>query len=90
MRPNNSIYGITYYGNRFSEKLTNWLIDKSGFTQSHYQISIYYKYEPDGSRLFVWYYIYDCVYWYTSEELGKWFADKLGKISHVKFLGYAH
>ena len=34
--------------------------------------------------------VYDCVYWYTYEELGKWFVDTLGKIFHVNFLGYAH
>ena len=36
------------------------------------------------------YYVDDCVYWYTSEALGKWFLDTLGKIFHVNFLGYAH
>ena len=35
-------------------------------------------------------YVDDCVYWYTSEATGKWFMDILGKIFHVKFLGYAH
>ena len=35
-------------------------------------------------------YVYDCVYWDTSEELGKYFVDTLGKRFHVKFLGYAH
>ena len=35
-------------------------------------------------------YVDDCVYWDTSEKLGKWFLDKLGNILHVKFLGYAH
>ena len=39
---------------------------------------------------FVLYYVDDCVYWYTSEALGKWFVDTLGKIFHVNFLGYAH
>ena len=34
-------------------------------------------------------YIEDFVYWYTSEALGKWFADTLGKRFRVKFLGYA-
>ena len=33
-------------------------------------MSIYYKYAPDGSMLVVLYYVDDCVYWYTSEELG--------------------
>ena len=35
-------------------------------------------------------YVYDCVYWYTPEELGKRFVDTLGKILHINFLGYAH
>ena len=30
------------------------------------------------------------VYWYTNEDLGKWFVDTLGKRFHVNFLGYAH
>ena len=34
-------------------------------------------------------YVDYCVYWYTYEKLGKWFVDTLGKIFHVKFLGYA-
>ena len=35
-------------------------------------------------------YVDDCVYWYTSEAIGKWFVDTLGEIFHVKLLGYAH
>ena len=53
-------------------------------------MSIYYKYAPDGSKLVVLSYVDDCVYWYTSEELGKWFVDTNGKIFHVDFLVYAH
>ena len=53
-------------------------------------MSIYYKYEPDGTKIVVFNYIDDCVYWYTSEDLGKWFVDNLGKIFHVNLLGYAH
>ena len=53
-------------------------------------MSVYYKYAPDGSRLVVLYYVDECVYWYTYEELVKWFVDLLGKIFHMKFLGYAH
>ena len=53
-------------------------------------MSIYYKYEPDGSTIVVLSYVDDCVYWYTSKALGKWFVDTLGKIFQVKFLGYAH
>ena len=53
-------------------------------------MSIYYKYAADGSKIVVLYYVDDCVYWYTNEDLGKWFFDTLGKIFHVNFLGYAH
>ena len=35
-------------------------------------------------------YVDDCVYWYTSEALLKWFVDTLEKRLHVNFLGYAH
>ena len=53
-------------------------------------MSIYYKYAPNGSKIIVLSYVDDCVYWYTSEALVKWFVDTLGKIIHVNFLGYAH
>ena len=53
-------------------------------------MSIYYKYGPYGTKIVVLYYVYDFVYCYTSDDLGKWFVDNLGKRSHVKFLGYAH
>ena len=53
-------------------------------------MSIYYKYAPDGSKMFVLSYVDDCVYWYIHEDLGKWFVDTFGKIFHVNFLGYAH
>ena len=53
-------------------------------------MSIYYKYEPDGKKMFVISYVDDCVYWYTYEDPGKCFVGNLGKIFHVKFLVYAH
>ena len=53
-------------------------------------MSIYYKYAPDVSKVFVLYYVDYCVYWYTYEALGKWFVDTLGKRFHMKFLGCAH
>ena len=53
-------------------------------------MSIYYKYATDGSKVVVLSYVDDCVYWYTNEDLGKWFVDTLGKRFHVNFLGYAH
>ena len=58
--------------------------------QSQCQMSIYYKYAPDGSKIVVLSYVDDCVYWYTNEDLGKWFVETLGKRFHVIFLGFAH
>ena len=51
---------------------------------------IYYKYAPDGSNIVVLSYVDDCVYWYTHEDIGKWFVDTLGKRFHVNFLGFLH
>ena len=53
-------------------------------------MSIYYKYALGGSNLVVLSYAGDHLFWYTSEELGKWFAGTLLKRFHVNFLGYAH
>ena len=53
-------------------------------------MSIYYKYAPDGSKIVVLSYVDYCVYWYTNEDILKWFVDTLGKRFHVNFLGYAH
>ena len=53
-------------------------------------MSIYYKYAPDESNIILLSYVYDCVYWYNSEALGKLFVDTLGERFHVKFLVYAH
>ena len=53
-------------------------------------MSIYNKYAPDGSKHFVLSYVDDFFYWYTNEDLGKWFVDTLGKRFHVNFLGCAH
>ena len=38
-------------------------------------MSIYYNYEPDGTKNVVLSYVDDCIYWYTSEALGKLFVD---------------
>ena len=62
----------------------------SGFNKSQYYISIYYKYAPGGTKIIVLFYFNDCLYSYTSEYLGKWFLDSLGKIFRVNFLGCAH
>ena len=80
---------MTNSGQLFSDELTEWLLEE-GFIQSQCQVSIYYKYAPDGSKIVVLSYVDDCVYWYKNEDPGKWFVDTLGKISHVNFLGYTH
>ena len=85
----NYTYGITNSGKLFDDELKEWLLE-AGFIQYKCQMSIYYKYALDGTNVFVWYYVYDCVYCYTSESIGKWFVYTLGKILHLKFLGYAH
>ena len=51
---------------------------------------IYHKYASDRSNVFVLSYVDDCVYWYTNEDLVKWFVDTSGKRFHANFLGYAH
>ena len=83
------MYGMTNSGELFADELTEWLIEE-GFIQSQCQISIYYKYAPDGSKIVFLSYVYDCVYWYTNEYLGKKIFDSLGKRFHVNFLGFAH
>ena len=83
------MYGMTNSEKLFSDELTEWLLE-AGFIQSQCQMSIYYKYAPDGSKIVVLSYVGDCVYWYTNKYFIKWFVDILGKIFHVDFLGYAH
>ena len=83
------MYGMNKYGKLFADELTEWLLE-AGLIQYQCQMSIYYKYAPDGSKIVVLSYVDDCVYWYTNEDLGKWFVDTLGKIFHVNLLGYAH
>ena len=84
-----SMYGMTNSGKLFADEMTGWIIEE-GFVQSLCQMSIYYKYAPDGSKIFVLSYVDDCVYWYTNEDIEKWFVDTLGKRFHVNFLGFAH
>ena len=84
------MYGMTNSGKLLADELINWMIDVSGFKHSQFQMSIYYKYASNGSKLVVLSYVDDCVFWYTYEELGYWFADTLRKSFHVKFLGYSH
>ena len=44
------MYGITNSGNLFADELKEWLLE-SGFAQSQCQMSIYYKYASDGTKL---------------------------------------
>ena len=67
-----SIYGITSSGELFFGEITNWVINGEGFKHSQCQISIYYKYDPNVSKLVVLSYVYECVYWYIYAELEKW------------------
>ena len=70
------MYGMTNSGKLFADELNEWL-KKEGFIHSQCQMSIYFKYAPDGSKIVVLSYVEDCVYWYTNEDLGKWFVDTL-------------
>ena len=83
-----SMYDMTNFGKLFADDLTEWLLE-AGFIQSQCQMSMYYKYEPDGTKIVVLSYVDDCVYWYTSGALGKWFVDTVGNRFHVNFLVYA-
>ena len=56
-----SMYGMTNSGKLFSDELIEWLLE-AGFIQSQYQMSIYYKYAPDGSKIIVLYYVDYCFY----------------------------
>ena len=80
---------MTNSGKLFADELTEWLLE-AVFIPSQCQMSIYYKYAPDGSKFVVLSYVDDCVYWYTNEDIGKWFVDTLRKRFHVNFLGFAH
>ena len=55
---------MTNSGKFFADELSEWL-PEAGLIQSQCQMSICYKYEPDGSKIVVLYYVDDCVYWYT-------------------------
>ena len=72
-----AIYGMIHYIIFFSEEINNWLIDVEGFKQWQCKISIYYKYAPYGSKLVVLTYVDDCVFRYTSKEVGKWSVNKI-------------
>ena len=55
------MYGMTNSGKLFADELREWL-NEEGFIQSKCQMSIYYKYAPDGSKTVVLSYVDDCVY----------------------------
>ena len=89
LRSLNYVYGMTNFGNLFDNELTEWLLE-TYFILYQCKMYIYYKYAPDGSKIVVLSYVNDCVYWYTSEAIGKWFVGIFGKRFYVNFLGYAH
>ena len=68
-----SMYGMTNSGKFFADELTEWIIEE-GFMQSQCQMSIYYKYAPDGSKIVVLSYVDDFFYWYTNEYIGRTLA----------------
>ena len=90
LRFKKSMYDITNPGRLFSDELTNYMIDKAGFTQLECKMYIFYKYAPDVSKLVVLSYADECVYWYIYEKLGNWFVDTLRKKFYVHFLVYTH
>ena len=63
-------------GSFFADELTEWLLEV-GFILSKCQMSIYYKYSPDGCKSAVLSYVDDFVYCYTNEDLGKKFVHTL-------------
>ena len=64
-----TMYGMTNSGKLFADELTEWLLEAS-FIKYQCQMSIYYKYAPDGSNIVVLSYVDDCVYWYTTKDIG--------------------
>ena len=59
------MYGMTNSGKLFSDELIEWLLE-AGFIQSQCQMSIYYKYAPDGSKIVVLSYVDEFFYWCTN------------------------
>ena len=56
-----SMYGMTNSGKFFADELKECLLE-AVFIQSQCQMSIYYKYAPDGSKTVVLSYVYDCAH----------------------------
>ena len=50
LRQKKSMYVMTNYGKLFVYEPTNLLIDEEVFNHSKYQMSVYYKYAPYGSK----------------------------------------
>ena len=46
------MYGITNSGKLFADELTEWLLE-TGFIPYQFQMSIYYRYAPDGIKILV-------------------------------------
>ena len=63
------MYGMNNSGKLFDHEFTEWLLEK-GFIQSQCQMSIYYKYALDRTKIVVLSYEDDCLYWYTNEDIG--------------------
>ena len=66
----NYMYGMTNSGKLFSDEII-YLLLEAGFIQYQIQMFIYYKYARDVTKIDILSYVVDCVYWYTSEALGK-------------------
>ena len=54
------MYGMTNSDKLFADELNEWIVEE-GFIQSQCQMSIYYKYAPDVSKIVVLSYVDDCV-----------------------------
>ena len=54
------MYGMTNSRKLFSDELIEWLLE-ADLIQYQCQMSIYYKYAPDGTKIVVLYYFDDCV-----------------------------
>ena len=56
------MYGMTNSRNFFARDLKEWLLEP-GFIKYQCQMSIYYKYAPDGTKNIFLSYFDDCFYW---------------------------
>ena len=52
----NSMYGMTNSGKLFFDELTEWLLE-AGLIKHQCQMSIYYEYAPDGTKIAVLSYV---------------------------------